>query len=191
MALEVMPAPYQLAAAVSREVVLPGANGLLMAGGLTPSGTSADTVTWLDPVTGATRAAGRLAAATHDAAGFTIAGRAFVAGGGTAASVPTIQMFTLGTASSPGGRALVAGSLARARSDSTGVTVGPVAYVLGGYDGSTLDPQVLATTDGVRFRVAARLPVPVRYAGGVRVRGHDLGVRRPDGGRRDRRHPAD
>ena len=124
MALEVMPAPYQLAAAVSREVVLPGANGLLMAGGLTPSGTSVNTVTWLDPVTGATRVAGHLAAATHDAAGFTIAGRAFVAGGGTAASVPTIQMFTLGTASSPGGRATVAGSLARARSDSTGVTVG-------------------------------------------------------------------
>ena len=165
MALEVMPAPYQLAAAVSREVVLPGANGLLMAGGLTPSGTSVNTVTWLDPVTGGTRVAGHLAAATHDAAGFTIAGRAFVAGGGTAASVPTIQMFTLGTASSPGGQAMVAGSLARARSDSTGVTVGPVAYVLGGYDGSTLDPQVLATTDGLRFRVAARLPVPVRYAG--------------------------
>ena len=28
-----------------------------------------------------------------------------------------------------------------------------------------LDPQVLATRDGQHFRVAARLPVPVRYAG--------------------------
>ena len=29
----------------------------------------------------------------------------------------------------------------------------------------SVDPQVLATTDGQHFRVAARLPVPVRYAG--------------------------
>lgn len=40
MLLQVMPAPYQLPAAVSREVVLPGADGLLIIGGLTPSGTS-------------------------------------------------------------------------------------------------------------------------------------------------------
>ena len=37
--------------------------------------------------------------------------------------------------------------------------------MVGGYDGTTVDPQVLATTDGRHFRVAARLPVPVRYAG--------------------------
>jgi DNA-binding beta-propeller fold protein YncE len=43
--------------------------------------------------------------------------------------------------------------------------------VVGGYDGTTLDPQVLATTDGQRFRVAARLPVPVRYAGTAAVAG--------------------
>ena len=55
MVLQVMPAPYQLPAAISREVVLPGAGGLLIAGGLTPSGASADTVTGLNPVTGATR----------------------------------------------------------------------------------------------------------------------------------------
>ena len=170
MALQVMPAPYQLPAAVSREVVLPGANGLLIAGGLTPSGTSVSTVTRLDPVTGATRVVGRLAA-THDAAGFAIAGRAFVAGGGTAASVPTIQAFSLGTAFSPGGQAAVVGQLTRPRSDSSGVSAGPVGYVVGGYDGATLDPQVLATTDGVRFRVVARLPVPVRYAGAAAVGG--------------------
>src|ERR1700745_1806328 len=59
LALQVIPAPYQLPSSVSREVVLPGAAGLLIAGGLTPSGASAGTVTSLDPVTGATRAAGR------------------------------------------------------------------------------------------------------------------------------------
>ena len=156
--LQVMPAPYQLPTAVSREVVLPGAGGLLIAGGLTPSGASANTVISLDLVTGATRAAGRLAQATHDAAGFMVGGRAFVLGGGTAASVPTVQAFT------PGTQAAVVGALSQARSDSNGVSAGPVGYVVGGYDGTTLNPQVLATRDGQHFRVAARLPVPVRYA---------------------------
>src|SRR5438270_10428337 len=68
MVLQVMPAPYQLPAAVSREVVLPGANGLLIVGGLTPEGASTETVTALDPATGVTRQAARLAAPTHDAA---------------------------------------------------------------------------------------------------------------------------
>ena len=94
--LQVMPAPYQLPAGLSREVVLPGADGLLIAGGLTPSGASASTVTSLDPVTGATRAAGRLAQATHDAAGLLLGSRAFVLGGGTASSVATVQALVPG-----------------------------------------------------------------------------------------------
>ena len=156
--LQVMPAPYQLPAGVSREVVLPGAGGLLIVGGLTPSGASATTVTSLDPVTGGTRADGRLAQATRDAAGLALGGHVFVLGGGTAASVPTIQAFT------PGSPAVVTGALSRARSGSNGVSAGPDGYVIGGYDGTILDPEVLATGDGVHFRVAARLPVPVRYA---------------------------
>ena len=112
MTLQVMPAPYQLPAAVSREVLLPAAGGLLIIGGLTPSGISASTVTGLDPVTGGTRPAGRLAQATHDAAGLVLGGRAFVLGGGTASSVPTVQAFT------PGTPATVTGAMSRARSDS-------------------------------------------------------------------------
>ena len=41
MTLQIMPAPYQLPAAVSREVLLPAAGGFLIIGGLTPSGTAA------------------------------------------------------------------------------------------------------------------------------------------------------
>ena len=156
MVLQVMPAPYQLPAALSREVVLPAADGLLIAGGLTPRGVSTDTVTGLDPVTGATRAAGRLAAATHDAAAAMLGGRAYLFGGGTGASVATIQALTPGTAA-------VAGELPAARSDVSAVTAGSVAYLIGGYDGAQLNPEVLATADGRHFRVAARLPVPVRY----------------------------
>ena len=44
------------------------------------------------------------------------------------------------------------------------MSAGSVAYVIGGYDGTRWDPRVLATRDGRHFRVAARLPVPVRYA---------------------------
>ena len=163
--LQVMPAPFQLPAAISREVVLPDAGNLLIAGGLMTSGASADTVTILDPVTGATRPAGRLAEATHDAASLMVNGRVFVLGGGSSVSVPAIQAFT------PGTSAVVAGALSRARSDSSGVSAGAYGYVVGGYDGTTLNPEVLATADGVHFRVAARLPVPVRYAATAAVGG--------------------
>jgi DNA-binding beta-propeller fold protein YncE len=165
MVLQVMPAPYQLPAALSREVALPGADGLLIAGGLTPSGGSSDAVNRLDPVTGATLVVARLAAATHDAAGATLGGQAYLFGGGTATSVPTIQVITRGK------QAPVVGRLPAARSDASGVTAGSVAYVIGGYDGTSLDPRVLSTTDGRNFRVAARLPVPVRYAAVAAVAG--------------------
>src|SRR4029077_5583715 len=91
MALQVMPAPYQLPAPLSREVALPGAGGVLIAGGLTSQGTSTDAVTSLDPATGATRAAGHLPAAPPDAAGAPRGGQTYVFGGGTVASVPTVQ----------------------------------------------------------------------------------------------------
>jgi hypothetical protein len=171
MALQVMPAPYQLPAPLSREVALPGASGLLIAGGLTAQGTSTDAVTSLDPVTGATRAAGRLAAATHDAAGAGLGGQTYLFGGGTVASVPTVQAITAGTSAT----GTVVGQLPAARSDASGVTAGSVAYVIGGYDGTRWDPQVLATRDGRHFTVAARLPVPVRYAA-VAAAGREIWV---------------
>jgi N-acetylneuraminic acid mutarotase len=160
LALQVMPAPYQLPAPLSREVALPGPGGLLIAGGLTSQGTSTDAVTDLDPATGVTRAAVRLAPATHDAAGADLGGQAYVFGGGTVASVPTVQAVGAGTSS----EGAVVGQLPAARSDASGVSAGSVAYVIGGYDGISWDAQVLATRDGRHFRVAARLPVPVRYA---------------------------
>ena len=43
------------------------------------------------------------------------------------------------------------------------MTIGRTAYVLGGYDGPSLDPEVLATSNGVSFRNVTVLPVPVRY----------------------------
>jgi DNA-binding beta-propeller fold protein YncE len=158
LALQVTPAPYQLPAAISREDVLADGSRLLVLGGLTSPSASTDAVTALDPVTGATHAAARLVTATHDAAGAMLGGRAFVFGGGLATSVATVQAVT------PGRVAAVAGQLPTVRSDLSAVTVGSVAYLVGGYDGTTYRPSVLATGDGLHFRTAARLPVPVRYA---------------------------
>lgn len=145
-------------------MALPAAGGLLLAGGLTAQGTSTDAVTSLDPVTGGTRPAGHLAAATHDAAGAILGGRTYLFGGGTVASVPIVQAFAAGTAAGAAAEGTVVGHLPAARSDASGVTAGSVAYVIGGYDGTSWDPGVLATRDGQHFRVVARLPVPVRYA---------------------------
>jgi hypothetical protein len=158
MVLQAMPAPYQLPEALSREAVLPVGNGLLIAGGLTRPDATADAVTWLNPVTGATRVVGRLAAPVQDAAGAVLGGRAYVFGGGVSGGTATVQ------AVGPDPGTGVVGRLPAGRSDAVGVTAGTVAYLIGGYDGTTLNPAVLATTDGRHFRVAARLPVPVRYA---------------------------
>ena len=57
----------------------------------------------------------------------------------------------------------VIGQLPQPRSDAGAVTIGRTAYVVGGYDGTTADPQVLSTTDGSSFRQVGSLPVPVRY----------------------------
>jgi len=158
LVLQVTPAPYQLPSAISRAVVLAGSGpGLLVAGGLTTRSASTGTALWLNPVTGQTTPAGQLPVATHDAAGAVLAGRPFVFGGGSASSIATVQAAVTNASWA------AAGQLPRVRSDLSAVTVGGRAYLLGGYDGSSYDPSVLATSNGRRFTVAARLPVPVRY----------------------------
>jgi hypothetical protein len=157
--LQISPAAYQLPAGISREVLFATGRNLLIAGGLTPQGGSTAALRQLNPVTGATTRIGRLAAATHDAAGAAIGGgRLLVFGGGQQASVAGVQAITAR------GPAAMAGQLPGPRSDLSAVTVGGTAYLLGGYDGTTYDAPVLATTDGQHFRTVARLPVPVRYA---------------------------
>jgi outer membrane protein assembly factor BamB len=146
--------PWHLAAPLSREVVVPGGRGrLTVLGGLTTGGVSASGVYSLRTRNGAARQAGVLRAPVHDAAGAVLGGRALVFGGGAAATVPTVDSFPRAHR----------GTLPAPRSDSVAVTIGPTAYVLGGYDGNRPQPAVLATTTGRRFAVVARLAVPVRY----------------------------
>lgn len=151
--------PWALRTPVSREVVLPGPGGaqLTVVGGLRPGGASTGEVLTVNTATGAVARSGSLLAPLHDASGAVLRGRATVFGGGTSASSAGVQ----GLPSS--GTAAAIGTLPRARSDSASVSLGTTSYLLGGYDGSHMDPQVLATTDGTAFTVVAQLPVPVRY----------------------------
>ncbi len=150
--------PWQLPNPVSREVVLPtGRPGsLLVAGGLTASGASSNGVFRLDTSTGALGAVATLPAPTHDAAGAALPGGSLVLGGGTSAPAAETQLVA-------GNGASVLGALPVARADSSAAVLGGTAYVVGGYDGTALDAEVLATTDGRRFRPVAALPIPVRY----------------------------
>ncbi len=156
LSLQITPAPYQLPAGISREVVLARGSDLLIAGGLATRSAPTAAVRVLNPVTGATSRAGRLAAPTHDAAGVMIGGHALIFGGGQRAITATVQVISAG-------HAAVTGQLPSRRSDLAAVAVGGTAYLLGGYDGARYATDVLATSDGRRFTVVARLPVPVRY----------------------------
>lgn len=190
-AIEAGVLPWGLTAPISREVVLPGnGSGLTIVGGLAASQSSLASVFSLDTASGLTTPLGTLPSAVHDAAGALIEGRGYVFGGGSPNTVATVQQFgapgptppapptpkpkkaahtttastakpvTPTTVPSP---PAVVGQLPQPRSDPQAVTIGTTTFVIGGYDGTKPDPDVLATTDGRRFSVVAKLPVSVRY----------------------------
>ncbi len=111
---------------------------------------------------GTATSGGALADPTHDAAAALVGGRALVFGGGVLTTISTVQAYPLPTAGSSA-TAVVVGQLPQPRSDADAVTIGRTAYIVGGYDGTRADPQVLATTNGSSFRVVGSLPLPVRY----------------------------
>jgi outer membrane protein assembly factor BamB len=156
--------PWRLAAPISRTVVLPGAGAqAVILGGLNGS-TSAQGVYGLDTSSGTLSQLGTLRAGLHDAGGTVLGGRYLLFGGGSPATVATVQAFALPSPGAPTrAAATVLGSLPQPRSDDAAVTIGASAYVVGGYDGTKADPEVLATTDGSTFHDVAALPVPVRY----------------------------
>ena len=144
-------------------MVLPGPGPTVtVLGGLSASNSSLDRVFSLDTTTGHMSNLGTLAAGVHDAAGARLGSEDLLFGGGTPLTVADTEQFP----AQPGAGAATgtaAGSAAPAPLGCPAVTIGSTAYVVGGYDGTHPDPQVLATTDGKRFSVVASLPVPVRY----------------------------
>ncbi len=150
--------PWQLAAPISREVLLAVGDRLRIVGGLSPAGSSLGTASWLDPRSGTVSAAGSLADVVHDGAGAQLGATSFVFGGGSPTTFATVQ--SLGPSAGTG---RVAGELPQPRSDVAAAMVGRTVYLVGGYDGTTYEPSVLATGDGTDFSTAGTLKVPVRY----------------------------
>jgi outer membrane protein assembly factor BamB len=150
--------PWQLSTPLSREVVVPGkgTHRLVVLGGLDSSASSTSSVEVLDTRSGRLSPDGQLRQPTHDAAVADLGRRVFVIGGGSATVYRSIQ-------AERGGTTVAAGTLPGARADAGAVTIGHTAYLVGGYDGSAMDAEVVATTDGRSYRPVAALRVPVRY----------------------------
>jgi hypothetical protein len=198
-AIEAGVLPWSMSGPLSREVVLPGSGtDVTVVGGLTASQSTTSRVFSLDTSSGSEVTLTALASGVHDASGAFLRGRGYLFGGGSPDTVPTVQQFpapapasdgpasnrqskaTRGSGGTPGGKATpvspsVVGQLPQARSDGQAVTIGTTTYIIGGYDGSTGNRDVLATTDGVHFSVEAALPIPVRYPA-VAALGSDIYV---------------
>ncbi len=162
--------PWHLQAPVSRAVVVPDGASFLILGGLATGDTSTGAIWKVDPTTGSAISAGSLVTPVHDAAGAMLARSAFVFGGGSYSTVATVQALRP--------HATVAGTVASmptGRSDLSTVTLGDRAYILGGYTGTALEPQILSTTTGTSFAPAGQLAQPVRY-GAVAALNHQIYV---------------
>jgi hypothetical protein len=161
LAVEAGLLPSRLGAPVSREVVAPTSSGaLLVVGGLEPNGSSTSGVFSLSVPGGTATTLPGLPVGLHDAAAAPLGNRLLIFGGGDPVATDLTQSLSLASPTSP---AVPLGHLPQPRADAAAVTIGLTTYVVGGYTGSAPDASVLATSDGVDFRVVATLPVPVRY----------------------------
>jgi outer membrane protein assembly factor BamB len=159
-----------LPAPISGETAVAVRGGTLIVGGLDASETSVSGVFLLDE-SGKLRPAGSLSAPLHDAAATGLGGKVLVLGGGAATSTDTVQALPESASPQAQATATVVGHLPAVRSDLSAVTIGSKAYVLGGYDGTTPDPAVLATANGRSFSQVAELKVPARYLATAAVGG--------------------
>jgi N-acetylneuraminic acid mutarotase len=151
-------AQWRLPAPRSREVVVPGAAGLVVAGGLDAAQVSTSTVWTISPTTGQVVRTGSLAVAVHDATGALLNRTPFVFAGGNTTTVDDVQQL-----SASGRMARVVAHLPQPRSDLVAADAEGSAYVLGGFDGTTSLSAVLRTSDGRHFTSIAQLRSTVRY----------------------------
>ncbi len=182
--------PWQLAQPTSRAVAVaaPGGGKVVALGGLTSALSSSASVVSVGVPGGTSAPAGSLVTATHDAAGTVVGSRVLLFGGGAATTVGAVQSLPLGPLVSGGASvaASVAGQLPQPRSDAAAVTIGGTAYVIGGYDGTRADPEVLATTDGAQVPRRRRAAGAGALPGRGRARPGHLRLRRRAGRRRGR-----
>jgi hypothetical protein len=170
-------APWTLRAPIEAEVVVvPPASGtagavapgtlLEVAGGSTTGNQPASGIFTLDVSSGTLVHIANLTSVLADAAGAVVGGQSVVFGGATPTPVATVQALPAaptGTAPARVPTATVVGSLPEPRAGAGALTVGATTYIVGGSNGATPDPTVLATADGRAFAVVATLPVPVAF----------------------------
>lgn len=163
LTVQVSSLALHLPVAVSRAVAFADGDALLVAGGLTPSGTTA-TVLRIDLPGGRVTTDGHLANAVHDAGGALVGGVPMVFGGGNVVPEATVQRFSAG-------HGAIVGQLPHARADLVAVVIDGTTLVVGGGTPSRLDRAVLATTDGIHFRTVATLIDGARYPAAAAVDG--------------------
>jgi len=170
--LVISTASVQLPKAVSRAVAFADDGSILLAGGLTASGTIG-TIYRVDVLAGSVSIEGHLAEPVHDAGGALVGGVPMVFGGGNAAPERGVQRV-----GADGG---IVGELPRSRADLVVVAIDGTAFVVGGGTPSRLDTAVLATPDGHHFRALGALPSGVRYPAVAVVAGSIVVVGGTDG----------
>ena len=149
--------PAHLSTGLSRSVAITIGSRIEVYGGFASTGSTTGEILAFDPGASHVGALGQLAVPVHDAAGVMLAGAVMIFGGGSGAPESVVQRVD------PSGIARVIGNLPAARADLGAVAIGNSAMVLGGGAFGLLPPEVLATEDGVQFRIVATLLSAVRY----------------------------
>ena len=150
--------PARLPTGLSRAVAIAVGDRIEVYGGFASTGSTTGEILAFDPATGQLNALGELAVPVHDAAGVAFGGGVTIFGGGSGAPTAAVQHID------SEGLARVIGNLPTPRADLSAVAIGDSAFVLGGGASGLLAPQILATDDGVEFRVVATLHSANRYA---------------------------
>jgi hypothetical protein len=137
---------------------------VILAGGLVAGDQSTDEVIRLDLGTGRTTRLQSLAVPVHDVAGGLVGGVPAVVGGGNATEQDVVQELTDSAWH-------VAGHLPTTRSDLSVVQQGAHAFVIGGYDGTSVPTAILSLSADGSTTPAGHLVRGVRYAATARL-GH-------------------
>jgi N-acetylneuraminic acid mutarotase len=131
-------------------------SSIVVSGGLSASGTSTSTVFLVGPY-GGQQAQSSLPSPVHDAAATTIGNRLLLFGGGEVEGTDQIVQVL------PGPSRLI-GALPQPLSDLAAVSIKGVAYVLGGWNGTTLNRDIYAVGADGKAEHVGTIPVGVRYA---------------------------
>jgi N-acetylneuraminic acid mutarotase len=151
--------PYPVARAA---LIGAGGRSVILAGGLLDGDVSTGQVTRIDLTHGRTKALPPLAVPVHDTAGGLVGGVPTVVGGGNSTEQAQVQALVHG-------RWVGVGNLPTTRSDLEVVEWRRHAYVIGGYDGSSVPRAILRLQRGAPARPVGDLLRGVRYAAVARI----------------------